>query len=101
MIDLLHYGDMLDATSIGALISEIKPHEVYNLAPSHVAVLKCLNTPLRLSLGTIRLLEAIRRGGLTNHTKFYQASTSELFGLVQQTPQNEQTPLYPASIWCI
>lgn len=100
----LHYGDLLDATSIGSLVSEIRPHEIYNLAAqSHVAVSFDMPeyTAEVNAVGTIRLLEAIRRGGLVHHTKFYQASTSELFGNVQQIPQTEQTPFYPRSPYAV
>ncbi len=94
----LHYGDVTDSTNLAALLSKIQPHEVYNLAAqSHVKVSFDLPeyTAQVDALGTLRLLEAIRALGLD--TRFYQASTSELYGLVQQTPQTETTPFYPRS----
>ncbi len=96
----LHYGDLTDATNLIRIIQEIQPDEVYNLAAqSHVAV--SFETPEYTAnsdaLGTLRLLEAIRILGLEEKTKFYQASTSELFGKVQETPQTEKTPFYPRS----
>lgn len=96
----LHYGDLTDATNLIRLLQEIRPHEVYNLAAqSHVQV--SFETPEYTAnadaLGTLRLLEAIRILGLVNHTRFYQASTSELYGKVQAVPQNETTPFYPRS----
>lgn len=96
----LHYGDMTDSANIIRLISEIKPNEVYNLAAmSHVKV--SFDTPEYTAnadgIGTLRLLEAIRILGLEKKTKIYQASTSELFGKVQETPQSETTPFYPRS----
>ena len=92
---LLHYGDLTDASNLTRIISEIEPDEVYNLgAQSHVAV--SFETPEYTAdvdaLGALRLLEAIRFLGLENKTKFYQASSSELYGLVQETPQKETTP---------
>ncbi len=94
----LHYGDMTDSTNVIALIQKIKPDEIYNLAAqSHVKV--SFETPEYTAnvdaLGTLRILEAIRLLGL--NSKFYQASTSELYGLVQEVPQNEDTPFYPRS----
>ncbi|WP_461462188.1 GDP-mannose 4,6-dehydratase [Methanobrevibacter sp.] len=94
----LHYGDMTDSTNVIALIQKIKPDEIYNLAAqSHVKV--SFETPEYTAnvdaLGTLRILEAIRLLGLDS--KFYQASTSELYGLVQEVPQNENTPFYPRS----
>ena len=97
---ILHYGDMSDSTSLIRLIKEIKPTEIYNLAAmSHVHV--SYNLPEYVAdingLGTLRLLEAIRLLGLEKRTKIYHASTSELFGKVQEVPQNENTPFYPRS----
>ena len=96
----LHYGDMTDATNLIRIVQEVQPDEIYNLAAqSHVMV--SFETPEYTanadSLGTLRLLEAIRILGLEKSCKFYQASTSELFGKVQESPQNEQTPFYPRS----
>lgn len=96
----LHYGDLTDSTNLIRLIQEIKPDEIYNLAAqSHVKVsFDCPEyTANADGLGTLRILEAIRILGLEKKTKFYQASTSELFGLVQETPQSETTPFYPRS----
>ncbi|MBR1976982.1 GDP-mannose 4,6-dehydratase [bacterium] len=96
----LHYGDLTDSTNLIRLIQEIQPDEIYNLAAqSHVKVsFDCPEyTANADGLGTLRLLEAIRILGLEKKTKFYQASTSELFGLVQETPQRETTPFYPRS----
>ncbi len=96
----LHYGDLTDATNLIRIIQEVQPDEIYNLAAqSHVMV--SFETPEYTansdSLGTLRLLEAIRILGLGDKTRFYQASTSELFGKVADSPQNEQTPFYPRS----
>ncbi len=96
----LHYGDITDSTNVLRLIREIEPDEIYNLAAqSHVAV--SFETPEYTAqtdaLGTLRILEAIRALGLADKIKFYQASTSELFGNRQVTPQNELTPFYPCS----
>ncbi len=96
----LHYGDLTDSTNIIRLIQEIKPDEIYNLgAQSHVAV--SFESPEYTAnsdaLGTLRILEAVRLSGLKEKTKIYQASTSELYGLVQETPQTEMTPFYPRS----
>lgn len=96
----LHYGDLTDSSNIIRLIQEIQPDEVYNLAAqSHVKVsFDCPEyTANTDGLGTLRILEAIRILGLEKKTKFYQASTSELYGLVQETPQKETTPFYPRS----
>lgn len=96
----LHYGDLTDSSNIIRLIQEIQPDEVYNLAAqSHVKVsFDCPEyTANADGLGTLRILEAIRILGLEKKTKFYQASTSELYGLVQETPQKETTPFYPRS----
>ena len=96
----LHYGDLTDATNLIRIVQETQPDEIYNLAAqSHVAV--SFETPEYTAnsdaLGTLRLLEAIRILGLENKTRFYQASTSELYGLVQEVPQRETTPFYPRS----
>ena len=96
----LHYGDLTDTSNLVRLMQTIRPDEVYNLAAqSHVAV--SFESPEYTAdvdaLGTLRLLEAIRILGLEAHTRFYQASTSELYGLVQETPQRETTPFYPRS----
>jgi GDPmannose 4,6-dehydratase len=96
----LHYGDLTDSTNLIRIIQETQPDEIYNLAAqSHVQV--SFETPEYTAnsdgLGTLRILEAIRILGLTKKTKFYQASTSELYGLVQETPQKETTPFYPRS----
>jgi len=96
----LHYGDLTDATNLIRLIQEVKPDEIYNLAAqSHVLV--SFETPEYTAnadgLGTLRLLEAIRILGLSETCRFYQASTSELYGKVQAVPQNETTPFYPRS----
>ncbi len=96
----LHYGDVTDSTNLIRLMQEIQPDEVYNLsAQSHVAVSFELPeyTAQVDGLGTLRILEAIRILGLTEKTKFYQASTSELYGKVQEVPQTELTPFYPRS----
>jgi GDPmannose 4,6-dehydratase len=96
----LHYGDMTDATNLIRIVQETQPDEIYNLAAqSHVAV--SFETPEYTAnadgIGTLRLLEAIRLLGLEGKTRFYQASTSELYGLVQAVPQSETTPFYPRS----
>ena len=96
----LHYGDLSDSSNLTRLISEIEPNEVYNLgAQSHVAV--SFESPEYTAdvdaLGSLRILEAIRFLGFEKNTKFYQASTSELYGQVQETPQKETTPFYPRS----
>ena len=97
---ILHYGDLTDSSNLTRIIQQVQPDEVYNLgAQSHVAV--SFESPEYTAdvdaLGTLRLLEGIRLLGLTAKTRFYQASTSELFGLVQETPQKETTPFYPRS----
>jgi GDPmannose 4,6-dehydratase len=97
---VLHYGDLSDATNLIRIIQQVKPDEIYNLgAQSHVQV--SFETPEYTAnsdaLGTLRVLEAIRILGLEKTTRFYQASTSELFGKVQETPQRETTPFYPRS----
>jgi len=96
----LHYGDLTDATNLIRIIQEVRPDEIYNLAAqSHVMV--SFETPEYTAnadaLGTLRILEAIRILGLKDKTRFYQASTSELYGKVKETPQNEKTPFYPRS----
>ena len=96
----LHYGDLTDATNLIRIVQEVQPDEIYNLAAqSHVQV--SFETPEYTAnadaLGTLRLLEAIRILRLCQKTRFYQASTSELYGKVQATPQNEETPFYPRS----
>jgi GDPmannose 4,6-dehydratase len=100
----LHYGDLADGGNLLRIVQEIRPDEVYNLgAMSHVAV--SFEQPEYTAnvdgLGTLRLLEAIRVLGLERHTRFYQASTSELFGLVQEVPQRESTPFYPRSPYAV
>lgn len=100
----LHYGDLTDTSNLTRLISDIRPDEVYNLgAQSHVAV--SFESPEYTAdvdaIGTLRLLEAIRFLGLEKNTKFYQASTSELYGLVQEIPQRETTPFYPRSPYAV
>ena len=97
---ILHYGDLTDSSSLIRIIQQVQPDEIYNLgAQSHVAV--SFESPEYTAnsdaLGTLRLLEAIRICGLEKKTRFYQASTSELFGLVQEVPQKETTPFYPRS----
>ncbi len=96
----MHYGDLTDATNLIRIIQEVQPHEIYNLAAqSHVQV--SFETPEYTAnsdaLGTLRLLEAIRVLGLEKKTRFYQASTSEMYGKVRETPQSETTPFYPRS----
>jgi len=100
----LHYGDMTDSMNITRIIQEVQPDEIYNLAAmSHVKV--SFDTPEYTAnadgIGTLRLLEAVRLLGLQNKTKIYQASTSELYGLVQQVPQSESTPFYPRSPYAV
>ena len=101
---VLHYGDLTDSTNLIRIIQQIQPDEIYNLgAQSHVAV--SFESPEYTAncdgLGTLRILEAVRILGLTNKTRIYQASTSELFGLVQETPQKENTPFYPRSPYAV
>jgi GDPmannose 4,6-dehydratase len=101
---LLHYGDLTDSTNLIRIVQEVQPDEIYNLAAqSHVQV--SFETPEYTAnadaLGTLRLLEAIRILGLTQKTRFYQASTSELYGKAQATPQNEATPFYPRSPYAV
>jgi len=100
----LHYGDMTDSSNLIRLVQEIQPDEVYNLAAmSHVKVSFDTSeyTANADGIGTLRLLEAIRLLGLTKKTRFYQASTSELYGLVQEVPQSERTPFYPRSPYAV
>lgn len=101
---ILHYGDLTDSSNLTRILQEVQPDEVYNLgAQSHVAV--SFESPEYTTdvdaMGTLRLLEAIRLLGLENKTKFYQASTSELYGLVQEVPQKETTPFYPRSPYAV
>jgi len=101
---ILHHGDMTDSTSLMHIMQVVQPDELYNLAAqSHVAVSfeEPEYTANSDALGALRLLEAIRILGLENKTKFYQASTSELYGLVQETPQKETTPFYPRSPYAV
>jgi GDPmannose 4,6-dehydratase len=100
----LHYGDMTDSTSLIRIVQKVQPHEIYNLAAqSHVQV--SFETPEYTAdtdaLGTLRLLEAIRILGLERSARFYQASTSELYGKVRETPQTERTPFYPRSPYAV
>jgi GDPmannose 4,6-dehydratase len=101
---MMHYGEMTDSTNLIRLLQQIRPTEIYNLAAqSHVAV--SFETPEYTAsadgLGVLRLLEAIRILGMENTTRFYQASTSELYGLVQEIPQRETTPFYPRSPYAV
>lgn len=101
---ILHYGDLTDSTNLIRIIQQTQPDEIYNLAAmSHVAV--SFDSPEYTAnadgIGTLRILEAIRILGLEKKTKFYQASTSELYGLVQETPQTEKTPFYPRSPYAV
>ncbi len=101
---ILHYGDMTDSMNLTRIIQEVQPDEIYNLAAmSHVHV--SFETPEYVAnadgTGTLRILEAVRLLGLTNKTKIYQASTSELYGKVQETPQSETTPFYPRSPYAV
>ena len=100
----LHYGDLSDSTNIIRIIQEVQPDEIYNLgAMSHVKV--SFDEPEYTAqvdgIGTLRILEAVRLLGLTKKTKIYQASTSELYGLVQAVPQSEKTPFYPRSPYAV
>ena len=100
----LHFGDLTDSTNIIRIIQEVQPDEIYNLgAMSHVKV--SFDTPEYTAnvdgIGTLRILEAVRLLGLTEKTKIYQASTSELYGLVQEVPQKESTPFYPRSPYAV
>jgi GDPmannose 4,6-dehydratase len=101
---ILHYGDMTDSMNLTRIIQEVQPDEIYNLAAqSHVKV--SFDTPEYTAnvdaLGTLRILEAVRLLGLSEKTRIYQASTSELYGLVQQVPQSETTPFYPRSPYAV
>jgi len=101
---ILHYGDLTDSTNIIRIIQEVQPDEIYNLgAMSHVKV--SFDSPEYTAdvdgMGTLRILEAVRLLGLTNKTRIYQASTSELYGLVQEVPQKETTPFYPRSPYAV
>jgi GDPmannose 4,6-dehydratase len=101
---ILHYGDLTDSTNLIRIIQEIQPDEIYNLgAMSHVKV--SFETPEYTAnadaVGTLRILEAIRLLGLEKKTRFYQASTSEMYGLVQEVPQSEKTPFYPRSPYAV
>ncbi|UTF59556.1 GDP-mannose 4,6-dehydratase [Gilvimarinus sp. DA14] len=101
---VLHYGDLTDSSNLTRILQEVQPDEVYNLgAQSHVAV--SFESPEYTAdvdaMGTLRILEAIRLLGLEKKTRFYQASTSELYGLVQETPQKETTPMYPRSPYAV
>lgn len=101
---ILHYGDLTDSSNLIRIIQEVQPDEIYNLgAMSHVKV--SFDSPEYVAdvdgVGTLRLLEAIRLLGLTEKTKIYQASTSELYGLVQEVPQSETTPFYPRSPYAV
>lgn len=101
---VLHYGDLTDSSNLIRILQEVQPDEVYNLgAQSHVAVSfeSAEYTADVDALGSLRLLEAIRLLGLTGKTRYYQASTSELYGLVQEVPQNEKTPFYPRSPYAV
>ena len=100
----LYHGDMTDSSNLIRILAETKPDEIYNLAAqSHVAV--SFDSPEYTAdvdaLGTLRLLEGIRLNGLSEKTRFYQASTSELYGLIQETPQSEKTPFYPRSPYAV
>ncbi len=100
----LHYGDLTDSTNLIRIIQEVQPDEIYNLAAmSHVAVSfeEPEYTANADGIGTLRILEAVRLLGLTKKTKIYQASTSELYGLVQEVPQSETTPFYPRSPYAV
>lgn len=101
---ILHYGDLTDSTNLIRIIQEVQPDEIYNLAAmSHVWV--SFETPEYTAnadgIGTLRILEAVRLLGLVNKTRVYQASTSELYGLVQEVPQSEKTPFYPRSPYAV
>ncbi len=101
---ILHYGDLTDSTNLIRIIQQVRPDEIYNLAAqSHVAV--SFESPEYTAnadaLGTLRILEAIRILGLVDNTRFYQASTSELYGKVQEIPQKETTPFYPRSPYAV
>lgn len=101
---VLHHGDMTDSSSLTHILQNVQPDEVYNLAAqSHVAVSfeEPEYTANSDALGSLRILEAMRLLGLSDRTRFYQASTSELYGLVQEVPQNETTPFYPRSPYAV
>lgn len=101
---ILHYGDLCESSSLVHIVQKVRPDEIYNLgAQSHVKVSfeEPEYTTNANALGTLRLLEAIRICGLEKHTRFYQASTSELYGLVQEIPQRETTPFYPRSPYAV
>jgi GDPmannose 4,6-dehydratase len=101
---ILHYGDLTDSTNLIRIIQEIQPDEIYNLAAMshvHVSFEMPEYTANADGIGTLRILEAVRLLGLTNKTKVYQASTSELYGLVQAVPQSETTPFYPRSPYAV
>ena len=95
----LHYGDLTDSSNLTRILSDVRPHEVYNLVLSRT--LRLVSSPRNIlptwTLGTLRLLEAMRFLGMEKTSRFYQASTSELYGLVQEVPQRETTPFYPRS----
>jgi GDPmannose 4,6-dehydratase len=100
----LHYGDLTDSTNLIRIIQEVQPDEIYNLAAMshvHVSFEEPEYTANADGIGTLRILEAVRLLGLTNKTKIYQASTSELYGLVQAVPQSENTPFYPRSPYAV
>ena len=100
----LHYGDMTDTASLARVVKQVQPDEIYNLAAqSHVAVSfeEPEYTANADALGTLRVLETIRLLGFEKKTRFYQASTSELYGLVQESPQRETTPFYPRSPYAV
>jgi len=100
----LHYGDLTDSTNLIRIIQEVQPDEIYNLAAMshvHVSFDEPEYTANADGIGTLRLLEAVRILGLTKKTKIYQASTSELYGLVQAVPQSETTPFYPRSPYAV
>ena len=101
---VLHYGDLADSSNLVRIVGQVRPDEIYNLgAMSHVAV--SFESPEYTAdidaVGTLRLLEAVRLLGMEKHCRFYQASTSELYGLVQETPQKETTPFYPRSPYAV
>src|SRR4026209_378449 len=101
---ILHYGDMTDSSSLVRIVQQVQPDEIYNLAAqSHVAVSfeEPEYTANSDALGALRMLEAIRILGLERKSRFYQASTSEMFGKAQQTPQSESTPFYPCSPYAV
>ena len=100
----LHYGDLTDSTNLIRIIQEVQPDEIYNLAAMshvHISFQTAEYTANADGIGTLRILEAVRLLGLTNKTKVYQASTSELYGLVQEVPQSETTPFYPRSPYAV